>query len=810
MSSLLEELQQTILVFDGAMGTELQKKGFKNGPPERFNLTHPEQVKQVHTDYLEAGSDILQTNTFGANRKKLAQAGLESNIKAINQQAVRLVRQSAGSRVYISGTIGPTGYLINPLGELDFAEAVAVFGEQARLLAEAGVDLINIETMSDIREARAALIGVKENTELPVICNLTFEDNLKTLTGTDPVTAVHILEPVGADILGVNCTLGPETMVEIVKIMAGETARPICYQPNAGIPETDDSSCAIFPLGAEEMAAYIEQVVEAGATIVGGCCGSTPDYIKKIKSRVSELTPVGRNGRAMLTLTGRKQTLFISRKLSTRVIGERINPSGHEQFIAELQDYNLETAVQLARKQVKEGADLLDVNMDVPEVDRARLLKSAVEAVQGAVDVPLVIDTGEPEILEAALQAVAGKPLINSVTGEAESLEAVLPLAQKYGAAVLGLTLDEQGIPETAKKRLKIAEKIVDRGLAMGLNKNDILIDPLTLAAGSNSSLSKVTLDTLRLIRDKLGAVTVLGISNISYGLPRRRLLNKTFISMALASGLVLPIVDPGDQELMNMLRAGDLLLDRRHSDQHYLDQYKGEKKNTGKTALLKNGEMETTDEERGVMYELKELVVQGNREQIEGILDQGLDFYRPLQIINQALVPGLQKVGQLYDSGEYFLPELIKSAGTAQKAFARLRPLLTEVETDTAGEVLLATVKGDLHDIGKNIVKILLENHGFKVVDLGKDVKGQEIVDEAVKRGVDLVGLSSLMTTTMNEMKPVVEELKRKAPEIKVMIGGAVVTSSFASRIGADGYGENAVAAVREARRLLTGKAGE
>ncbi|AGB41257.1 Homocysteine S-methyltransferase/B12 binding domain/Pterin binding enzyme [Halobacteroides halobius DSM 5150] len=799
MSSIVDRLEEEILVLDGAMGTELQKRGLEVGDcPEELNLTHPKILKEIHSSYVKAGSDIIQTNTFGANRLKLAEYNLAHKIEKINQQAVKLATEVAGDDVFISASIGPTGKLLEPLGDLSFQQAYHVFGEQAQILEAAGADLINIETMTDLQEARAALIAVKEKTSLPVIINLTYEENLKTMTGTDPQTAITVFEALGADVIGANCSLGPKKLVEIIKLMGQYTATPLCVQPNAGLPVLNENNETIFPMEALEMANYIPQFIEAGVNIIGGCCGSTPEYINLAKKKVVDITPASRIKKKETTLASRTKRVVISDNLPTRIIGERINPTGREELSHQLADEKMELVAKEASNQVQAGADILDVNVGVPQIDQAQAMKLALNTVHNVVDIPVSIDTTNQEVLEAGLQTIVGKPLINSVTGEEESLNTVLPLAKKYGAAVLGLTLDEDGIPATAQGRLKVAKKILNRAQQLGIKRENVLIDTLTLAASAEQDKVLETIKAIELIKEELGLATVLGVSNISYGLPAREEVNTAFLAMAIQAGLNAPILDPTNKAMQATLKASDLLVNRDLQGQNYLNHYSNQEERKKEE---KEEKLETTDS----LTKLYHLVLEGDKDNIISEIEQALTDHQALEIINQALIPGIKEVGAKYDEGTYFLPQLMMSAETMQEAFTKLRPILQEEDNQqTIGRVLLATVKGDIHDIGKNIVKVMLENNGFEIIDLGKDVANDKIITKAIEQEVDLVGLSALMTTTMPNMEKITMILKEKAPEIKILLGGAVVTRDYANNIGADGYAQNAVEAVKKATELI------
>ena len=801
MSRFLKRLDNEILVLDGAMGTELHNKGLEVGEcPEKLNLDQPEIVQSVHQSYVEAGSDIIQTNTFGGTRIKLNEYDLGDQVKEINTQAVKLAQGAAKEDTLVAASMGPTGKLIEPMGDFPFQAAYTAFAEQAQILEAAGVDLINIETMTDLQEARAALIAVKETTDLPVICHLTYEDSLKTMTGTDPVTAIEVLDAIGADVIGANCSMGPEGLLKVIQKMNQDTSARLSVEPNAGLPELDENNETIFPMQAQEMVSYAPQFIAAGINVIGGCCGSTPEYIRQLKDKVKGLKPQPKEKNSTTVLASRSQRVKISDQHPTRMIGERINPSGRDKFSEQLKNGSLELVSTEASKQAQAGADILDVNMGVPEVDQAQLMKQAVTTVQNATDLPITIDTTNQEALEAGLQNVVGKPLINSVTGEDSSLNKVLPLAKKYGAAVLGLTLDEDGIPDTAQQRLEVAKKIVATAEDYGISKENILIDTLTLAASAEQEKVLETIKAIRLIKEELGLATVLGVSNISYGLPERHQVNTSFLSMAIEAGLNAPIMDPTDENMKSALLASDFLVNRDPAGSRYLDEFAGQEANSKPEETTTIQE----DESQDPLDKIHAAVLNGDQENILNHIELALENYPALDIINEGLIPGIKEVGDKYDEGTYFLPQLMMAAEVMKKAFSKLRPILEEQQSqESAGKIIMATVKGDVHDIGKNIVKVMLENNGFAIVDLGKDVSNDQIISSALDENADIICLSALMTTTMPRMKEITQKLKEVGPDIKVMVGGAVVTEEYANNIGAH-YSDNAVQAVKKAQKLV------
>jgi len=802
MSSLLKRLKNEILVLDGAMGTELHKKGLEVGEcPEKLNLTHPEILTEIHRSYVEAGSDIIQTNTFGASRIKLDEYGLGEEVGEINRKAVELAKKAAKEDTIIAASMGPTGKLLEPIGDLSFSEAYEIFAEQAQILEEAGVDLISIETMTDLQEVRAAVIAVKETTSLPIICHLTYEESLKTMTGTDPVTAATVLEGLGVEVIGANCSMGPEGLLKIIKALGDNTAAYLSVEPNAGLPILDENNKTIFPMEAKEMAEYLQKFVDAGANIIGGCCGSTPEYIRLVAKQVKKLKPKSKNYQAETKLASRNKTVVIADHLPTRIIGERINPTGRKELSAELKAGKMNIVSQEATAQADAGADILDVNVGVPKIDQVTTIKQAITTVQNLVNLPICIDTTDAEVLETALQTVVGKPLINSVNGEADSLNTVLPLAKKYGACVLGLTLDEDGIPKTAEGRLKVARKIVEKALKIGIKRENILIDALTLTASAQQEGVQETIKAIRLIKKELGVATVLGVSNISFGLPDRKKVNTAFLAMAIQAGLNAPILDPTIEDMKATLMASDILVNRDVSSQRYLAEY-GQKKENKVKEDTKNKDKQV---ELNILAQLHHQVLTGDKDNITDSIKRALDDYSALEIINQALIPGIQEVGDKYDEGVYFLPQLMLGAEAMQNSFAILKPILEkEGSEENQGRIVMATVKGDVHDIGKNIVKIMLQNNGFEVIDLGKDIANETIISTALDKEADVICLSALMTTTMPRMEEITTKLNETGSNIKVMVGGAVVTRDYADSIGAY-YSDNAVEAVKTAKKLVS-----
>lgn len=786
-------LNEKILVFDGAMGTMLQKNGLTTGCPEEFNLNNREVIKSIHKEYVNAGCNIIQTNTFGANRIKLAEYNLQSKVEEINRAAVKLVKEMAGEEVLVAGDIGPTGKLMYPVGDLSFDEAYEVFHEQAKVLIESGVNIINIETISDIQEARAAIIAVKDAGDVPIICTLTFNTEMRTLTGSDPETVATVLEALGVDILGVNCGFGPDMMIDIVRKMSSVTDKYIIAQPNAGLPKYIDG-ITYYDLTPEKMASYVEDLINAGANIIGGCCGTTPEHMKAIKDKVKNLKPIVKEEKHFTKLASVTKTLIITEELPTRVIGECINPTAKKYLAQAIKENNLSLLCEEAIKQVESNANIIDVNVGVNLTEESSVMRDAVYEIQRVIDAPISIDTVNFEAMEEGLKACAGKPLINSTNGEEKHLDKVLSLAKRYGAAILGLTLDEKGIPKKAEERFLIAERIVNRALEYGLKRQDIFIDTLVLTAGAQQQYALETIKAIQLVKKELGVKTVLGISNISHGLPNRAILNSTFLGMALNAGLDMPIMNPYIDKMWEVIKSADVLTGKDLNAKIFVESFNDEKV-VEKT--IEVNEVKTIDK-------LTKAIISGDKNSVPLLINElKANGFKALDLVNNCIIPALEDVGNKYEKQIYFLPQLLLSAEAAQKAFNELKEELNKSTVSNVGTIVLATVKGDIHDIGKNIVSIMLQNHGFKVIDLGKDVDSDRIIECALKEEADIIGLSALMTTTMNEMKIVTESLKSKGLSIPVLIGGAVVTEEYANTIGAF-YSSDAIGAVKQAKLII------
>ncbi len=800
MQPFLDAIHRQTLILDGAMGTLLQERGLRPGQsPEELNLTMPEVVASVHRDYLQAGADIIVTNTFGGSRCKLEHFGLEGRLAEINARAVEIARAVAGTQAYVAASIGPTGQFVEPVGEVSFDRMVAVFAEQAQALATAGADLFSLETFLDIKECKAALLACKQVApELPVIAMLTFEDNGRSVLGTSPEAAAITLTAAGADLVGTNCGLGVEGMYDLLRAMRRVTPLPLICQANAGLPQLVDGK-TIFPASPTDMTAYHDRLLELGVRVIGGCCGTTPAHIKAMRDGLKGRQRAWQADESSLPLllSSRSGWAAVGKGNPTALIGERINPTGKKLYTQELQEGKTAYIRREAMEQSQVGAHLLDVNVGAPGIDEPAALERAVFCVTTAVNQPLVLDSSSPKALEAGLKAADGKVLINSVNGERKSLRRILPLAKKYGAAVLGLTLDEKGIPDTAEGRLAIARRIRNAARRLGIPDRDVIIDCLTLTVSAEQKRAMETLRAIRLVKQKLGLATVLGVSNISFGLPQRPLISSAFFAMAMEAGLDAAIINPKEKAMMDAWRSAQVLLNRDPQAGAYIAAYAGEQPAAAAPAA--------TDGPLAVRDLLARAIINGDREGVVSLIERALsEGLTPMQVSNEGLLPGLEEVGRRFEKNIVFLPQVMQSAETMQAGFSRLKQELSGQQMQSLGRILMATVEGDIHDIGKNIVCTLLENHGFEVFDIGKNVSAATIVKKALELKVDAVGLSALMTTTMAEMEVVLKKLKAAGVRTFTMVGGAVVSQDYADRIGADLYAKDAMEAVAKIKKLL------
>jgi 5-methyltetrahydrofolate--homocysteine methyltransferase len=818
---LLELMERGVVVSDGAMGTLLQSLGLPPGRcPELWCLDNPEAVFEAHRRYVVAGASVVETNTFGATPIRLSHFGLSDRVEDINRAAVSIAKRAAGDKALVAASIGPLGVLVEPLGSFTFDEAYEQFAAQVKGLKSAGPDAFIIETIADLNEMRAAILACKELApEIPLIAQMTIDPRGRSYTGTPPESAAIVMQSMGADAIGLNCSVGPEMLVDAIREMAQVAGVPVSVQPNAGLPRLVEGK-TVFPMGPQEFASYGPKLVEAGASIVGGCCGTTPEHIRLLKEAVAGLRPVARTGgREVLGLTSRTQSLIFTEKSLPIIIGERINPTGRKALSKDVREGVFGLVRKEAKRQAEAGAHILDVNVGVPLVDEKAAMKRAVLVVQEVTRVPVSIDSVSPEAIEAGLRAFVGRAIVNSVTAEEKKAAPVLRLAKRYGAAVIGLTMDEKGLPSSAEDRVRLAQRILEMAGAHGIPPCDILIDPLALTAGAQQNQAKETLRAIPLIKG-LGCLSSLGVSNVSFGLPNRPFLNSVFLNMALAQGLDAAIVDPTDERISDTVRAVRVFLNRDAGSKEYLaapasgaPAFRASAKGA---SVCGQPDGPASDPERDRHDRLGRLlfdaVLDGDRDGITRLLDRALgEGMDPMIVLNDWLIPGITETGRLFADGTCFLPQLMLSAEAMKAAFEALKPELAKRSQGLAerGTVVLATVEGDVHDIGKNIVSILLENHGFRVHDLGRDVPASKILAEARKVRADVVCLSALMTTTMPRMKEVIDLFAQEGFQCPVLVGGAATTLAFAREIGASGYGRDAQEAVAEVLGVLSARGG-
>lgn len=802
---LLELIKNRIVYCDGGMGSLLQEKGLPAGElPGVWNMTHPETLMEIHRAYLDAGADILTTNTFGVDGLKYpkeADYPADQVIRAAVANAKQAVADS-GRDAFVALDIGPTGKLLKPLGDLAFEDAYGLFRDAVRSGAEAGADLVLIETMSDSYETKAAVLAAKENCELPVFVTVTFDEKGKLLTGGSVEAVTALLEGLGADAIGVNCGLGPVQIKGIVKEFLRVASVPVIVNPNAGLPKSENGR-TVYDIDSDRFAAEMKEIVSMGARVVGGCCGTTPEYIRKTVEacRGAVLVPVTKKHRTVITSFA--QAVVIGH--SPVIIGERINPTGKSRFKQALRDHDLEYILREGVVQQDHGAQVLDVNVGLPEIDEPSMMEEVVKELQSIIDLPLQIDTSNVEAMERALRVYNGKPLINSVNGKQESMEAVFPLVKKYGGVVVALTLDESGIPDTAEGRLQIAEKIYQKAAEYGIGPEDILIDALCLTISSDKDGALTTLETLRRVRDELHGKTILGVSNISFGLPRREIINAAFFTMAMQAGLNAAIINPNSEAMMRAYYSFCALAGLDEQCGRYISIYGGQAASLGESAVKgRRDEAEAAKEKDGLG--LAGSIERGLKERAAAAVRELLADQEPLAVINQEMIPALDRVGKGFEAGTIFLPQLLMSAEAAKAAFEIIKERMQadgQVQ-EKKGTIILATVKGDIHDIGKNIVKVLLENYSYEVIDLGKDVPPETVAAAAVSRHVQLVGLSALMTTTVPGMEETIRRLRKEAPWVRIMVGGAVLTGEYAQMIGADQYCRDAMASVNYAQQVF------
>ncbi len=785
-----EYLKSNIVVLDGGMGTLLQAKGLKSGElPEIWNITHPEEIIAIHKAYFDAGSNVVSTNTFGANILKFTEEKLDKIIACAVKNAKKAAKLSSSTKEkFIALDIGPTGKLLKPLGTLDFEDAVNVFKKTVEIGVKYGVDLVIVETMNDSYETKAAVLAVKETCKLPLIVTNAYSDNELLMTGASPEAMVALLEGMGVDALGANCSLGPKQLLPIAKKLLENASVPVVLKPNAGLPITVNGK-TFFNVNAKEFALDLKYIIKEGVRVVGGCCGTTPEYIEELNNEIKDLVPLNIVAKNKTVVSSGTHTVEFNKK--PVLIGERINPTGKKKFKQALIDNDINYILNEAVAQQEKNVDILDVNVGIPDIDEVKVLTEAVNKIQSVVNLPLQIDTSNVKAMESALRRYNGKALINSVNGKKESMQAIFPLAKKYGSVIVALTLDENGIPDSWQGRVEIAKKILNNAKKYGIDKKDIIFDTLTLTVSADNTSATTTLKALNYIKNELKCHTVLGVSNVSFGLPNRDTINSAFFALALENGLSGAIMNPYSSEMMKTYYSFNALKGIDNNCEEYIFN-------------IKNFSSEQENNEIQCDYSpLKKAIIKGLKEKAGEITKEYLTKSDPLEIVNNEIIPALNIVGEGFESKKYFLPQLIMSAETAKEAFNVIKNSVYQTKSKNDCTVILATVEGDIHDIGKNIVKLLLENYGFNVIDLGKDVAPDIIVDSTIKNNAKIVGLSALMTTTVPSMEKTIALLKEKAPTIKTVVGGAVLTDDYAKKIGADYYAKDAMATVRFAQEI-------
>ncbi len=789
---ILEKLKNSLIFFDGAMGTMLQESGLKPGEyPEMLNVTHPKLITEIHSRYLSAGCDVITTNTFGANPLKFTEDELASVIDGAINSAKKAVDNTSGKERYIALDIGPLGKILKPFGDLPFEDAVEAFSKVIRL-AKDRTDLILIETMNDAYETKAAVLAAKENSELPVFVTNVYDENQKLMTGADASAMIALLEGLGVDAIGLNCSLGPEKMNEVLCTFAKLSSLPLMISPNAGLPHTQNGQ-VVYDVTPDEFSRQMKKSVEIGGRVLGGCCGTTPEHILKMTELLKNETPreITKKGNCLVS----SYTHAVEIGVSPVVIGERINPTGKKQVKTALKDGDLAFILREGIYQCEAGAQILDVNCGLPEINEAEVLSEVIENLQGVCNAPLQIDTADSDALERALRIYNGKPMINSVNGKKESMETVFPLAKKYGGVIVALTLDENGIPETAEGRVNIAKNIIATAESYGIDRKNIIVDTLTMAISADKSAAKVTLEAISEIH-KMGVRTVLGVSNVSFGLPHRDIVNSEFFNLALRCGLSCAIMNPHSERMMSAVKdfSG---CEEVSTDE--IDAFVGDVI----SRVMSMEDVASPIPTHADTLTLKSAIASGLSEE-SGILTQKLlSNTSPLDIVNEHIIPALDVVGTGFEQGRVYLPQLLMSAEAAKSAFSYVKEALNTTENrENKGSIIVATVKGDIHDIGKNIVKILLENYGYRVYDLGKDVPAETILEEVKSKDVTLVALSALMTTTVPAMEKTIELIHTECPHTKVAVGGAVLSKEYADMINADYYSKDAMGAVRIAEK--------
>lgn len=843
----MTEKTKKTYILDGAMGTELQKRGMKPGEDSTaFALANPDIVGDVHREYIEAGSDIIYAPTFNLNRDKVASLGetVESLTLKLTEPARRLREEyaKAGKNILMAFDIGPQGEMVEPMGSLTFEDAYAFYAEEAKAAAACEADIVTIETMTDIYDVKAAVLAVKENCDLPVIVTMSFEENGRTFTGTSLETMAMVLEGLGVDAMGINCSLGPAQILPLIKKLLTFTDLPVVAKPNAGLP---DPATGGYDISCEEFVEIMKEYIDAGVAFAGGCCGTAPEYIRGIAeyaaqeaSGVQEKTVKSPTGPLTEQIDAAHKSQEISihslfglaephkvlkvcsgRKVVTvdhvAVIGERLNPTGKKKLKQALIDEDFDYIIAQAMSQIDAGAEILDVNVGVPGIDEAALMPKVVKKLQAVTDLPLQIDSSNADAIEAALRVYNGRPIVNSVNGDAEVMDGILPIVKKYGAAVIGLTLDAGGIPETCEERFEIAERILARAEDYDIPRENVIIDCLTLTASAQQKEVNETLKTVKKVHDELGLATALGVSNVSFGLPLRQVVNRTFMTMALENGLDLPIINPNDEDMMASIYAFNVLKNRDAGAAAFIERYSDKEvakaivpKGTAKAAKAAGmpSAAAPAPAKAGALSDIDYAIDRGLESETAKAVEKLLQEKAPMDIVNQDLIPALDRVGRGFEKGDIFLPSMMQSAQAAQAGFEVIKKTLdaSGEKGESLGDVVIATVKGDIHDIGKNIVKVIMENYGFNMIDLGRDVPVQSVVDTVLEKDIKLVGLSALMTTTLASMEETIKAVKAAAPDCRVMVGGAVLTEDYAAEIGADFYCADAMKSVEAAQKIF------
>ena len=808
-------IKEKPIFLDGATGSNLQKQGMPTGVcPEQWILEHRDILIGLQRAFVDAGTNIVYAPTFTANRIKLKEYGLETQIRQMNLDLVALSKEAVGDRAYVAGDLTMTGEQLTPMGRMDFEELIDIYKEQIGYLVEAGADLLVVETMMSLQETRAALIAVKEVCDLPVMATMTFESDGRTLYGTDAVTAAVVLESLGADAIGTNCSTGPDKMADVVRRMASVTTVPIIAKPNAGLPSLDENGNTVYDMEAEEFGVSMKALVEAGASIVGGCCGTTPDHIRALHKHVGDMQILRREASGMRYLTSERQTVAFGLEDNFIIVGERINPTGKKKLQEQLRAGSMDMVSDFAEKQEACGAGILDINMGMSGVDEKALMLRAIETVGGITSLPLSLDSSHVDVLEAALRRYPGRALINSISYEKAKVDALLPIAKKYGAMFVLLPLSDEGLPKNLEEKIEIIEKIKSRAYELGMRGEDIVVDGLVATVGANKNAAIETLETIRYCKQN-GLATICGLSNISFGLPERSYVNTTFLTMAIQAGLTMAIANPSQELLVSCAFASDLLLNKEGADLRYIqlmEAVKAKREALGETISTNTGvhirqaDQTTEQVSANVRDKLYTDVLKGNGgaivEDTKKALEEG---HEAKELLDEVLLRAINEVGELFDKGKYFLPQLIASAEAMKASIEYLEPMLATGRTD--GEmptVVIATVEGDIHDIGKNLVALMLKNYGFRVIDLGKDVPKEKIIEAAREHHAQVIALSALMTTTMQQMRHVIDYAREKQMDAKIIVGGAVITQEYADEIGADGYSKDAADAVKLTKRIL------